>query len=78
MEIDLRYYNHLASSVPDESISVPIILHCLLEQVIYILDNYTVIYKTGCLECHVEDIQVKEYQVERSWIRSAVWNKWKC
>ena len=32
-EIDIRYYNHLIGSVPPESHSVPLILHCLLEQV---------------------------------------------
>lgn len=33
VEIDVRYFNHLVQSVPDESISVPLVLHCLLEQV---------------------------------------------
>jgi len=32
-EIDRRYYDHLISCVPPESHSVPLILHCLLEQV---------------------------------------------
>ena len=32
-EIDRRYYNHLIGSVPPESHSVQLILHCLLEQV---------------------------------------------
>jgi len=32
-DIDKRYYDHLISSVPPESHSVPLILHCLLEQV---------------------------------------------
>lgn len=32
-DIDKRYYNHLISSVSPESHSVPLILHCLLEQV---------------------------------------------
>ena len=32
-EIDVRYYNHLIGSVPPESHSVQLILHCLLEQV---------------------------------------------
>ena len=32
-DADKRYYDHLISSVPPESHSVPLILHCLLEQV---------------------------------------------
>ena len=32
-DIDKRYYDHLISSVSPESHSVPLILHCLLEQV---------------------------------------------
>lgn len=32
-DIDKRYYDHLIGSVPPESHSVPLILHCLLEQV---------------------------------------------
>ena len=33
VEVDSRYYKHLIGSVPPESHSVPLILHCLLEQV---------------------------------------------
>lgn len=32
-DVDKRYYDHLIGSVPPESHSVPLILHCLLEQV---------------------------------------------
>ena len=32
-DIDKRYYDHLIGSVPPDSHSVPLILHCLLEQV---------------------------------------------
>ena len=33
VEADMRYYKHLISSIPPHSQSVPLILHCLLEQV---------------------------------------------
>ncbi|XP_028409597.1 sperm-associated antigen 17-like isoform X2 [Dendronephthya gigantea] len=39
VEIDTRYFNHLLESVPDESISVPLVLHCLLEQVVVTVDE---------------------------------------
>ncbi|XP_068698646.1 sperm-associated antigen 17-like [Montipora foliosa] len=39
VEVDSRYYKHLISSVPPESHSVPLILHCLLEQVAAIVDE---------------------------------------
>ena len=32
-EIDLRFYNELMDTVPQESASVPLVLHAMLEQV---------------------------------------------
>ncbi|XP_078373230.1 sperm-associated antigen 17-like isoform X2 [Oculina patagonica] len=37
--IDKRFYDHLIGSVPPESHSVPLILHCLLEQVVATVDD---------------------------------------
>ncbi|KAK2570951.1 Sperm-associated antigen 17 [Acropora cervicornis] len=39
VEADMRYYKHLISSIPPHSQSVPLILHCLLEQVTAIVDE---------------------------------------
>ncbi|XP_038079367.1 sperm-associated antigen 17-like isoform X2 [Patiria miniata] len=32
-EVDMRYYTELMDSVPHESVSMPIIMHCMLEQI---------------------------------------------
>jgi len=42
VEVDMRHYNNLMSAVPLESTSVPLIVHCMLEQV-FITANIIII-----------------------------------
>ncbi|XP_071955355.1 sperm-associated antigen 17-like [Antedon mediterranea] len=34
VEVDMRYYNEMMNSLPFESVSVPLMVHCMLEQVV--------------------------------------------
>lgn len=43
-EVDMKCYNELMNCVPLESVGIPLIMHCMLEQVSSISQDYSTLY----------------------------------